>query len=396
MIASQARLITPFKWTDPATLEPIGMTADEPMLEDIDPKIMGWVRQAIAAREIVEAEVAPANDNRQSAFIDAQTLLGLEFEPIKYVIPGYVAEGLTILGGRPKLGKSWLALDWVVAVASGGLSLGARCEQGDAFYLALEDNQRRLQDRLRVVLPKLKSLRPDLSRLSLLTEAPKIGEGLIEALDTWRTRAEDPRLIVVDTLAMVRPPKGRNQDSYAADYAALSPLQQYASAHRLAVVVVTHVRKMEASDPLEMISGTNGLTGAADSIMVLDRTADGPKLYGRGRDVEEVEKALRFDGGKWSALGNADEVKRSDERRKIIEALGNYRAKLSPKEIAEAAGMKVNNVNHLLIKMVRSGEVVKDGYGTYSYLPPGQSGQTDQSPSTQYLDQSDQNEEQSV
>ncbi|MCK1335738.1 AAA family ATPase [Bradyrhizobium sp. 38] len=316
----------------------------------------------------------------------------MEFEPIKYVIPGYVAEGLTILGGRPKLGKSWLALDWVVAVASGGQSLGVKCEQGDALYLALEDNQRRLQDRLRVVLPKLKSMRPDLSRLRLEPEAPKIGEGLVEFLDAWRTRVDDPRLIVVDTLAMVRPPKGRNQDSYAADYAALSPLQQYASAHRLAVVVVTHVRKMEASDPLEMISGTNGLTGAADSIMVLDRAADGPKLYGRGRDVEEVEKALKFDGGKWSVLGNVDDVKRSGERRKIMDAMGSHGSKLSPKEIAEAAGMKVNNVSRLLAKMAAAGEVVKDGYGTYS-VPPGKSGQTGKSPSTQYLGKSDQNEE---
>ncbi|MFK4657079.1 AAA family ATPase [Bradyrhizobium japonicum] len=335
----------------------------------------------------------PANDNQKSKFIDGQSLMQMEFEPIKYVIPGYVAEGLTILGGRPKLGKSWLSLDWVVAVATGGRSLGVDCDQGDAFYLALEDNQRRLQDRLKVVLPKMKSMRPDLSRLSFLTEAPKIGEGLVEILDTWRIRAEEPRLIVVDTLAMIRPPKGRNQDSYAADYAALSPLQQYASQHRLALVVVTHVRKMEASDPLEMISGTNGLTGAADSIMVLDRAADGPKLYGRGRDVEEVEKALRFDGGKWSVLGNVDDVKRSDERRKIVEALGNYGAKLSPKDIAEATGMKVNNVNRLLGKMVAAGEVVKDGYGAYS-VPPGKSGQTGKSPSTQYLGKSDQNEEQ--
>jgi DNA-binding transcriptional ArsR family regulator len=337
----------------------------------------------------------PANYNNKpsaSAFIDAQTLLGLEFEPIKYVIPGYIAEGLTILGGRPKLGKSWLALDWVVAVASGGLSLGVKCEQGDSFYLALEDNQRRLQDRLKVVLPRMKDMRPDLSRLSLLTEAPKIGEGLIEVLDAWRTSTDDPRLIVVDTLAMVRPPKGRNQDSYAADYAALSPLQQYASAHRIAVVVVTHVRKMEASDPLEMISGTNGLTGAADSIMVLDRAADGPKLYGRGRDVEEVEKALKFDGGKWSVLGNVDDVKRSGERRKIMEALGNHGSKLSPKEISEETGMKPANVSRLLAKMVTAGEVVKDGYGTYS-VNPGISGSTGKSPSILSLGSSEEVEQ---
>lgn len=380
---------TPFQWKDPATLPPIGMKDVIPTAEETDPKIVEWVRQAIAARDAIEASASqPANDSQSSKFVDAQTLLGMEFEPIKYVIPGYVAEGLTILGGRPKLGKSWLALDFTIAVASGGRSLGAECDQGDALYLALEDNQRRLQDRLRIVLPKLKSLRPDLSRLSLLTEAPKIGEGLIEILDAWRTRVEDPRLIIVDTLAMVRPPKGRNQDSYAADYAALSPLQQYAGEHRVAVVVVTHVRKMEANDPLEMISGTNGLTGAADSILVLDRSTDGPKLYGRGRDVEEVEIALKFDGGRWSVLGKVDDVKRSSERRKILNALRDCGSALSPKEIAEATGMKSNNVTHLLRKMVAAGEVKKDGYGTYS-VSLDHSGPTDQSRSTQYLGQSD-------
>ncbi len=144
-------------------------------------------------------------------------------------------------------------------MATGGQSLGVKCEQGDSLYLALEDNQRRLQDRLRIILPKIKSMRPDLSRWAALTEAPKIGEGLIETLEAWRTRVDDPRLIVVDTLAMVRPPKGRNQDSYAADYAALSPLQQYASEHRIAVVVVTPFASWKPGSPSEMISGTNTL-----------------------------------------------------------------------------------------------------------------------------------------
>jgi hypothetical protein len=305
----------------------------------------------------------PAKAEKPSAFVDAETLLGMEFSPIKYVIPGYVAEGLTLLGGRPKLGKSWLALDFGIAVASGGLSLGVECEQGDAFYLALEDNQRRLQDRLRVVLPKFH--RPDMSRLSLLTEAPKINAGLIETLEAWRTRVSNPRLIIVDTLAMVRAEKKRNQDSYSADYEALSPLQRYASAHRLAIIVVTHVRKAEAEDPLEMISGTNGLTGAADSIMILNRTADGPKLYGRGRDVEEVEKALKFDGGKWSVLGNVDDVKRSDQRQKILTALSEAEKPIGPSEIATAAGMTAANVRYLLGKMVKAGECEKSEFGLY-------------------------------
>ncbi|MBZ9741011.1 MULTISPECIES: AAA family ATPase [unclassified Mesorhizobium] len=315
----------------------------------------------------------PANDNKPKFEpIDAETLLGMEFAPIKYVIPGFVAEGLTILGGRPKLGKSWLALDFGIAVASGGQSLGAECEEGDALYLALEDNKRRLQDRLRVVLPRIK--RPNMARLSLQTEAPKIGAGLIEALDAWRKSVPDPRLIIVDTLAIVRPPKGKNQDSYAADYEALSPLQRFASEHRLAVVAVTHVRKAEAEDPLEMISGTNGLTGAADSILILNRTSDGPKLYGRGRDVEEVEKALKFDAGRWSVLGDVDEVKRSGERRQILAALLGATQVMSPAEIATATGMKVGNVNVLLTKMVAAGEVTKAGYGAYYH--PDKTAQT--------------------
>lgn len=302
-----------------------------------------------------------ANDNRQPAGIDAETLLGMEFEPVRYVIPGFVAEGLTILGGRPKLGKSWLALDFGIAVASGGVSLGATCEPGDTIYLALEDNQRRLQDRLRLVLPP--QGRPNLSRLTLHTEAPKINAGLIERLDAWRSSVTSPRLVIVDTLAMVRPPKGKNQDSYAADYDALSPLQRWASEHRLAVVVVTHVRKMEAADPLEMISGTNGLTGAADSIMVLDRTSDGNKLYGRGRDIEEVEKALRFEAGRWTVLGDIDEVKRSDERTAIIAAVAS--GKSTPAEIAKATGMKPENVRYLLGRMAEQGQVEKAKYGFY-------------------------------
>jgi len=309
-----------------------------------------------------------ANDNSPT-FLTAEALLGMDFPPVKYTLPGYISEGLTILGGRPKLGKSWMALGGCVAVATGGAFLGEEVDQGDALYLALEDNPRRLQDRLRAVLPPMKQIRPDMKRLCLLTEAPRIDAGLLGLLDQWRLSVSDPRLVVIDTLAMVRPPKGRNQDSYDADYAALSPLQKWAGEHRLAVVVVTHVRKMEASDPLEMISGTNGLTGAADSILVLNRDQDGPKLYGRGRDIEEIEKALRFDNGIWSVLGNVDDVKRSGQRKKIIEAMAEANLPMSPADIAKAAGLKVDSVRHLVAKMVTAGELEKLAYGTYR-VPP--------------------------
>lgn len=305
-----------------------------------------------------------ANDNKATGGIDAETLLGMEFPAVAYIVDGYIAEGLTILAGRPKLGKSWLALGFCVAVATGGTVLGADCEEGDVVYLALEDNRRRLKERLQVVLSP-PQVRSNLSRLTLHTESPKIGAGLIEMIEAWRASVANPKLIVIDTLSMVRPPKKANQDSYAADYDAISPLQKYAGEHGLAIVVVHHVRKAEAEDPLEAVSGTNGLTGAADTIMVLNRTGDGPKLYGRGRDIEEIEKALRFDKGTWQVLGDADDVRRSDQRRKIMEVMTDATWALTPTDIAKEASMKEANVKYLLRVMVKAGEIEKVGYGQY-------------------------------
>lgn len=308
-------------------------------------------------------KLEPANDNIHEE-IDAETLLCMDFPPVQYVIPGYVPEGLTILAGRPKLGKSWMALGFAIAVATGGTTLGDECEQGDALYLALEDNPRRLQDRLAMVLPPAQS-RPHMGRLTLRTRNAKIGAGLIESLDAWRVRSANPRLIIIDTLSMVRPPKKSNQDSYAADYDAISPLQQYAGEHRLALIVVHHVRKAEAEDPLEAVSGTNGLTGAADTILVLNRGTDGPKLYGRGRDIEELEKALRLDRGVWSVLGDADDVKRSEQQQKILAALTDAIGIMTPAEIAKETGIPGTSVRHMLGRLVKDGKAEKNSFGQY-------------------------------
>ena len=96
----------------------------------------------------------------------------MTFTPLEYAIPGYVVEGLTVLGGKPKLGKSWWAYDASIAVATGGRTVGAvECEQGDVLYLALEDNQRRVQSRLETLCPTRKLLGQNLNRLTIRTIA---------------------------------------------------------------------------------------------------------------------------------------------------------------------------------------------------------------------------------
>jgi hypothetical protein len=299
--------------------------------------------------------------------IDAETLLGMDFPPLEYVIPGYVVEGLTVLAGKPKLGKSWWAYDASIAVATGGKAMGSvDCEQGDVLYLALEDNRRRVKDRLLTLCPARKLLGINLDRLTVRTVTPRIDNGLMAELDKWRLSCERPRLIIIDVFLKVRPPRKKGEDPYSADYDAVTPLQRYASEHRLAIVLVTHTRKMQADDPLEAVSGTNGVTGAADAVLVLNRDTKGTTLYGRGRDIEEIETAMRFDGGRWSILGDADEVRKSDERRKIIAALKESGDKIGPKAIADLAGMNATNVRSLLRKMVKSGEITQPRTGFYT------------------------------
>jgi hypothetical protein len=128
---------------------------------------------------------------------------------------------------------------------------------------------------------------------------------------------------------------------------------------------------MEAEDPLEAISGTIGVTGAADAaVLVLNRDAKGTTLYGRGRDIGEIETAMRFDGGRWPILGDADEVRKSDERRKIVAALKEAGDELTPTAIVKTIGAKVENVRVLLRKMFASGEVIRPRVGYYAAPAP--------------------------
>ena len=306
-------------------------------------------------------------------WISARDLDAMEFDPIRYVVPGYIAEGLTLLAGRPKLGKSWMAMDIALAVASGGVCLGdVQCDRGDVLYLALEDNRRRLQSRIRKLLTldaMARNMVPD--RLHLATEWPRANEGGTTAIREWIDAHPHARLVIVDVLAMFKSTaKGKDQTLYEADYLAIKGLQSLAMETGVAIVVIHHTRKSGAEvDPFEKVSGTLGLSGAADTTIILDRDGNGATLYGRGRDIEEIETAVQFDKAtcRWAALGKASEVRRTDERGSILAALEDAGEAMSPTEIADATGMPNQNVRQTLHRMAKAGEVVKAGRGRYAH-----------------------------
>lgn len=303
----------------------------------------------------------------QPVGVTAAELKRKTFKPVGWVINDLIPDGLTMLAGKPKLGKSWLMLDAAVAVARGGFVLDNKCAQGDALYAALEDNERRLKGRMAKVCPM--GDWPD--RLTFWTEMNRLEEGGIEQLREWICSAVAPRLIVIDVFSKVRRSKGAQEGLYDADYLAAVPLKKLADETGVAIVIVHHLRKMAADgDPLDMVSGSTGLTGAMDTILVLNRGSDGVTLYGRGRDIEEIESAVEFrrDTCRWSMLGDAREVRLSDERKKVIDALRTAAEPMSPTQLADVTEMPNGNVRRLLHSMARDGEVRKTGRGQYTLL----------------------------
>src|SRR5262245_31044556 len=291
----------------------------------------------------------------------------MELPPVKHIVQGYIAEGLTVLAGRPKVGKSWMALGLAIAVASpAGHALGSiPVEQGDVLYLALEDNMRRLKRRLNQMLPS--GSVPD--RLDITLACPRLDCGGIEMIKIWVERHPGARLIVIDVFKKVRP-EAREKDSlYDGDYRAIEPLKQLADERGIAILILHHTRKMPADDPFDTVSGSTGLTGAADTVLVLARDPQGGcTLYGRGRDIEEIETAVQFDrlDGSWTILGAASEIRLSDGRSEILRTLRGTGKPMSPREITDVTGQSYDAVRKLLPRMWKSGEVQKAKRGRYS------------------------------
>ncbi|WP_147401485.1 MULTISPECIES: hypothetical protein [Agrobacterium] len=165
---------------------------------------------------------------------------------------------------------------------------------------------------------------------------------------------------------MNKPAGIASRNAYENDYSIWAPLQQWATRNGIAVIGLHHTKKGGADDPLEALSGSNGLSAVADTTLVLDKDGNGVTLYVRGRDVQEKESALKFNGGMWDLVGEAAEVRRSDERSVILKALDDNQEPITPKSLAELLGLPYANVKQLLYKMNLAGEVHKaDNKGRY-------------------------------
>ena len=286
----------------------------------------------------------------------AADLMAEELPEVRWIVPGILPEGVTLLAGKPKLGKSWMVLGLSLAVTTGGVALGTNSvERGEVLYLALEDSRRRLQKRLGLLLAD----RDAPAGLQLNLNWPRADDGGVGALDAWLDEHPDCRLVVIDTLAQ-----------YDEDRDAVDPLGPVAAEHGTGILLVHHLRETESDDPLDMITGSVGLTGGVDGALVFKRRRGKADafLHVEGRDIETpTELALKFnpDAATWTIAGEAEEYRLSESRRSILRILGNADEPLGPKDIAEMADAPYGATRELLSQMIRDGQVKNLGRGAY-------------------------------
>ena len=245
--------------------------------------------------------------------IDADTLQSTAYEPVSFVVDDLLPQGLHLLAGAPKIGKSWLAL-WLCLCAAQGKPLWTFATRPcEVLYLCLEDSFQRIQSRLF----DLTEDAPPTLHFAVMSQ--QLHNGLVEQIEQFLKEHPQTKLIVIDTLQRIRT-AGNDANPYASDYRDIGVLKALADKHRIAILLVHHLRKMNDDDSMNMISGTTGLSGATDSNFVLrksQRRENTATLYCTGRDIPYRELALEFDGEDhvWKLLSdNCEQTEQPNER----------------------------------------------------------------------------------
>ncbi len=205
-------------------------------------------------------------------------------------------------------------------------------------------------------------------RSMFFTSWPSFDEGCLDALEQFLKEHPNCRVIFIDTLAKVRKIPSNKGSIYYEDTQAISALKDIADKFHVAIVVVHHVNKKDSDDPIDLISGSNGIAGAADTLMVLKRSRknDDATLFITGRDVEEQELAMALDKScVWTVLGDAAEIHASRVRQDVLEAIAEAGHALGPTDIGRAIGKQPESLSKTLKRMVEAGLLKRIDGGKY-------------------------------
>lgn len=238
-----------------------------------------------------------------------------DLPPTEYIVDIILAKGLVILSAKSKLGKSWLALDLALCVASGCDFLGFNTTQGKVLYIDLENTPSLAQGRMRTLLNG-KDAPED---FEILNDFSTMNDYFEEDLRELLTKKKYS-LVIVDVLQKVKKQKKLGQSDYEADYETMTTLKKIADEFNIALILVHHNRKMtNDTDPFENLLGSTALMGASDEVIVLhkkDRKDKEATMSISGRTVVENNYMIQFNKPlcKWEMLGDAEEIRKKQEK----------------------------------------------------------------------------------
>ena len=254
--------------------------------------------------------------------VSACALQNAAIDPPVWIIPELLPQGLAVLCAASKVGKSWMAIQMCTKICVGESFLGHKANPCGCLYLALEDSLSRLQNRLNKVLKGKNA--PE--NLYLATHAASMKGGLLQQLEEELEEHPDIKLIVVDTLQKIRDAAPRGELAYATDYREIGALKEFADRNKICILVIHHLRKMPDTDNVfNMISGSTGIMGVADTIFIIYKkmmTDKNASLHSTGRDIIGGDLVIQFNEHNfiWEVVGSAEE---EEEKRKQREYENN-------------------------------------------------------------------------
>jgi len=320
-----------------------------------------------AVRAAIKASLAESKT--ECLAMNVADLLDKVFAEICWVVVGLLPEGLAILAGPPKIGKSWLADAICIAASMGGYVFGRfKAVQCETLLLSLEDNPRRLQGRILKLLAGEKLNH----NFSVTTTWRRLDQGGLADLENWLQDNPNCKLVVIDTIQKIKPhAKRKNGNAYENDYDAFGDIQSLALRFHVCILVIHHTRKSESKNPddsLEQISGSMGITGVMDTIIMLKRSrgGSGASLTITGRDVPDAIYAMQFDKHlcTWTVLDKAPEemnFREDSNSSRIVSAIRERGGNASLREIYEdlQETIKLSVLRNALYRLTERGAVSK-------------------------------------
>jgi hypothetical protein len=283
-------------------------------------------------------------------------LLTKHFPPVSFLVQGLLARGnLAVLGGRPKSGKSWLVLQLAQAIDSGKVFLNRPTQMARVLYVAREDGEQRIQQRIQEL-----DWRPDSA--ALLTElGPFDGiDGPGPGLSELRNLAGDYGLIIVDTLiACLTWRSNENNNTQMGEI--INTLAGIAHDKNVAIVLVHHTGKASLEDPFNLLRGASAIRGACDLVMVLERKGQEKEavLHMEGRDLDTAANTIRQNAGGagWQYVGDQGAIAHIRVGRAVLEAMRQHGDPVTAAELAQLMGVKASSVREQLKRLEQQGLV---------------------------------------